>query len=137
VLLLLSLATLALTTLTAPGASELEATGASLVAAIPGLFGWFWELADVLLIAWAVALVVASMVARHRGRLLRDQIVALALVLGGAALLVSEGTSVWHAATTTGPPLLYPAVRLALAATVITSSSPHWGARFAGSATGS
>ena len=92
VLFLLAALTLGLISLVAPDPTTADQEFTRLVNDLPGLLGWFWEISYDLLLIWPICLVVASVVARGRLRLLRDQ--AIALVLGlGLASLVAGGWS--------------------------------------------
>jgi hypothetical protein len=58
VLLALALAVVAVVVLTfpAPGPTSIDSLVSNLVQGLPGLFGWFWEIAYDLLIVWSLAL---------------------------------------------------------------------------------
>src|SRR5262249_59076518 len=77
-----------------PEDSALVVAVTQLVQALPGLLGWFWESCDVLIVASAAALVVASFVGSARLRLLRDQIAAVAIASVGGPLFLEGGASV-------------------------------------------
>ena len=89
----------------------------SLVKALPGLVGWLWEVyAYDLLFVWALFVLVVSLVARARKRLLFGELLA-----GGFAYLfamAAGGTagSAWsdglRSITSSDPPAVYPAMRL-------------------------
>jgi uncharacterized membrane protein YbhN (UPF0104 family) len=97
------------------------------VRSLPGLFGWFWESCDVLVVLWAVTLIVAALVGRARLGLLRDQVAAVVVASVAGALLIEGGASFADALTIGAPPPIDPAVRLALAVAVIATTSPHLG----------
>jgi uncharacterized membrane protein YbhN (UPF0104 family) len=129
VLLVGSLVGLVVCSLFAPGPLAVDKAVPQLVALLPGLVGWFWELSYDLLIGWALLLLVVPVVTRRRRRLLLDLAVALALscaivvvagLVGGTSL-----SSMLHAITAAKPPAVYPAVRLALATAVVATASPH------------
>jgi uncharacterized membrane protein YbhN (UPF0104 family) len=97
------------------------------VRSLPGLFGWFWESCDVLVVLWAITLIVASLVGRARLGLLRDQVAAIVVASVGGAMLIEGGASFADALTIGAPPPIDPAVRLALAVAVIATTAPHLG----------
>ena len=82
VLFLLAGATLGLVSLFAPEPTTVDQELTRFVGDLPGLLGWFWEICYDLLIGWPLVLLIASLVARHRLFLLRDQLVAIVLALG-------------------------------------------------------
>ena len=72
----------AVLTIPAPGPTTFDLLITSLVQDLPGLFGWFWEIAYDLLIAWAIVLLAFALFAHNRWRLLFDEVLAAALALG-------------------------------------------------------
>jgi hypothetical protein len=52
-LLIISALALVLVTIPAPGPTSIDTAVADFVQAMPGLFGWFWEVCSFLLVAWA------------------------------------------------------------------------------------
>jgi len=98
-----------------------------LVRSLPGLFGWFWETCDVLVVLWAITLVVASVAGHARLGLLRDQVAAVVVAGIAGTLLLKGDASFADALAVGGPPPIDPAVRLALAVGVIATTSPHLG----------
>ena len=64
----------------APGPSAIDTAATSLVQELPGLIGWFWEVAYALLIIWSVALLVLALFANGRKRLFLYEVLAGALV---------------------------------------------------------
>jgi uncharacterized membrane protein YbhN (UPF0104 family) len=126
-LVLLSLTTIGLALLVDEGTSTFEAALTSFVTALPGLLGWFWESCDALLVVWAVVLVGAALFAHGRRPLFRDQLFAVALAAAAAALLIRNGVSLLSGMTASGPPPIFPGVRLAFATAVIATTSPHLG----------
>jgi uncharacterized membrane protein YbhN (UPF0104 family) len=98
-----------------------------LVRSLPGLFGWFWETCDVLVVLWAITLVVASVVGGARLGLLRDQIAAVVVAAVAGAFLLTGDASFADALAVGGPPPIDPAVRLGLAVAVIATTAPHLG----------
>jgi uncharacterized membrane protein YbhN (UPF0104 family) len=127
VLFFLAAVTLGLVSLFAPDPTAADARFTVLVKDLPGLLGWFWEIASDLLVLWPLVLLVAAVVASHRLFLLRDQLVG-AVLTAGVTTLVSGGFSdLVDGLTATGSPAVYPAVRVAFAAALIATTAPHLG----------
>jgi uncharacterized membrane protein YbhN (UPF0104 family) len=122
-----SLITIGLALLVDEGTSAFEAAITSFVTALPGLLGWFWEICDVLLGVWALTLVGAALFARGRRSLLRDQLLAVALAAVAGTLLIRGGAGLLDGLTASGPPPIFPDIRLAFAAAAIATTSPHLG----------
>ena len=61
VLLVVAVLTVLVLSIPAPGPTTLDTNIANLVKELPGLFGWFWELAWNLLIVWAVVLMIMAL----------------------------------------------------------------------------
>lgn len=127
ILFVLSGVGLGLVSLFAPERTAIDATTSRVVDALPGLFGWFWEIAHDLLILWPLVLLVASVVARHRLFLLRDQILGGAFALAVVALVAGGWSAMVDGLTGSNPPPVYPAVRVAIATALIVTTSPHLG----------
>ena len=125
VLLLLAGATLGLVSIVAPDPTAVDQRITKLVNDLPGLLGWFWETASDLLVLWPLVLLVAAVVASRRLFLLRDQLLSTVLATGVAALVAGGLSALADGLTATGPPTLYPAVRVALATALIATTSPH------------
>jgi uncharacterized membrane protein YbhN (UPF0104 family) len=129
VLLVLSLAGIVVFSLVAPGPLAVDQAASQLVAALPGLVGWFWELSYDLLIGWALLLLVVPLVARRRRRLLLDLVLAMVLAFAFASVAGLIGGTSWSSMIGSlfraHPPAVYPAVRLALATAVVATASPH------------
>jgi len=129
VLLVLAVLILALLSIPAPGPGTLDDAVISLLTALPGLLGWFWEIAYGLVLVWALLLVVLAAGNRSRRRLFVMQLLAAALALAIAtALAYAEGgtwSGVWSALTSQQTGQIYPAVRLSLVVALVTVSSPH------------
>jgi hypothetical protein len=129
VLLIGAVLTVLVLSIPAPGPTALDTAITNLVKELPGLFGWFWELAWNLLIVWAVVLMIMALAGHRRKRLFLDELLAAGLTLG-LALLVGRlsGTdwsdSLGSMVASKGPPV-YLAVRLAMATAVIVVASPH------------
>ena len=125
VLILLAGATLGLVSIVAPDPTAVDQRITKLVNDLPGLLGWFWETASDLLVLWPLVLLVAAVVASRRLFLLRDQLLSTVLATGVAALVAGGLSALADGLTGTGPPTLYPAVRVALATALIATTSPH------------
>jgi uncharacterized membrane protein YbhN (UPF0104 family) len=129
VLLILAALGLVALTLAAPGPTALDRPVAAFIDALPGLFGWFWEIAYALLIGWALLLLILPLASRGRRLLFVEELAAGALALGFAVLLgrvagTDPGSSV-HAVMHSAPPAVYLAVRVAIATAVVVMASPH------------
>ncbi|MFC6236418.1 lysylphosphatidylglycerol synthase domain-containing protein [Longivirga aurantiaca] len=129
VLMVVTVVTLALLSVPAPGPGTVDNAVTQLLDALPGLLGWFWETAYTLALGWALLLVVLAAFGRSRRRLLLVQLVAAILALGIAtALAYAEGgtwSGVWDALTSQDTGRIYPAVRLSLVVAIVAVSSPH------------
>jgi uncharacterized membrane protein YbhN (UPF0104 family) len=113
----------------APGPNSIDTATANLVASLPGLIGWFWEISYDLLFGWALFVVAVTVFAHGRKRLLLAEILAGGLAVAFAMLAgliagtaVSEGL---RSLASSEPPAVYPAMRLAMATAVIVAASPH------------
>src|SRR3954469_4515157 len=129
VLVVLALVTIGGMTLVAPGPGHLDDATQQFVRSLPGLFGWFWEIAYDLLIIWAVVLIAVPIVARKRTSMLVGELVAVAItcVVGATAAAIAgvSASESMRAIASSDPPARYPAMRVALAATVVVAASPH------------
>src|SRR5829696_7869211 len=108
----------------ARGATELSRAIRDLVAAIPGLFGWFWELSYDAALLWAVAMVIAALAARRPG-LVRDQILALGVAVALAALITNDAEALRRSFFDAEGPAVYPSVRIAVVSAILATSAPH------------
>jgi uncharacterized membrane protein YbhN (UPF0104 family) len=129
VLVALAVIVLGLLLFVAPGPGGLDRTTQQFVTSLPGLFGWFWEIAYDALFVWAAVLIAVPIVARKRTRMLVGELLAtsLTLVFGVAvsALAGVSGAEGLGGIAASDPPARYPAMRLALAAAVVVAASPH------------
>lgn len=129
VLLALCLIGVASLAVLAPGPGRLDTAITGLVKALPGLFGWFWELSFDALLGWSLLLVIGALAARGRGRLVLVQLLggglAFAAALGAGAQAGTGLHESLRAVSSSAPPAVYVAVRLAVAVAVIAASSPH------------
>jgi uncharacterized membrane protein YbhN (UPF0104 family) len=126
-LFIASLAGLATATVLAPDPSGSASATSDFIRSLPGLFGWFWEIAYVLMLAWAVILVGAALVGRGRILLARDQWLAVILASVGSFLLAGDWETTLDGLTSSGPPPIFPAIRIALVTAVLVTTSPHLG----------
>ena len=127
VLFFVAVVTLGLVSLFAPDPTAADARFTELVKDLPGLLGWFWEIASDLLVLWPLVLLVAAVVASHRLFLLRDQLVGAVLTVGVTTLVSGGFSDLVDGLTATGSPPVYPAVRVAFAAALIATTAPHLG----------
>ena len=127
VLLFLALVVLGLVSLFAPTVTTADSEIIAVVDALPGLFGWFWEICYDLLLAWPLVLLIATVVARHRLFLLRDQVIATALAFAVTLFVAGEMSALVDGFTGSDPPPVYPGVRLAFATALIATTAPHLG----------
>jgi uncharacterized membrane protein YbhN (UPF0104 family)/tRNA A-37 threonylcarbamoyl transferase component Bud32 len=129
VLLALAVFTVVVLTFTAPGPTRIDSLVTGLVQALPGLFGWFWEIVYDLLLAWTLMLIALALFARGRKRLLVQQVLAGALAVGFALvagwLAGTDWSESFKAVGASGAPPIYLAVRLALATAVVVMASPY------------
>jgi uncharacterized protein (TIRG00374 family) len=129
VLLVLAIIGMAALSVPAPGPTQLDTAVSELVATLPGLAGWFWEISYALLLIWSIALLVLTLVARARKRLFVDLLIAVAVALGlaivgGMAAGTDASTSLDAILNSSSPPI-YLATRLAVATAVVVTASPH------------
>jgi uncharacterized membrane protein YbhN (UPF0104 family)/tRNA A-37 threonylcarbamoyl transferase component Bud32 len=128
---LLALAVLAVVVLTfpAPGPTAIDSLVTDLVQGLPGLFGWFWELAYDLLLTWAVVLLALALCSHGRKRLLFEEALAGVLAVGVGLVAGRLAGTDWaeslRALGASGAPPVYLAVRLALATAVVVTASPY------------
>ena len=116
-------------TIPAPGPTSLDTAVGQVVKAMPGLFGWFWEICYDLLIGWALFLVLLPLVRPGRRRLFLDLLLAAAVVtllmmVAGKMAGTQWATSL-DAVLSSSPPPVYVGARLALAGGVVVTASPH------------
>jgi uncharacterized membrane protein YbhN (UPF0104 family)/tRNA A-37 threonylcarbamoyl transferase component Bud32 len=126
-LLIAALVGLATAIVLAPEPADPGSATAAFIRSLPGLFGWFWEIGHVLMLAWAVVLVGAALVGRGRLFLARDQWLALTLASVGSLLLAGDWETTLDGLTSSGPPPIFPAIRIALVTAVLVTTSPHLG----------
>ena len=113
----------------APGPTAIDGSLAAFIKELPGLFGWFWELSYDLLIGWAVLLLLLALFAHERKRLFLQELFAASIAFGLALLAGRATGTAWstslRAVSTSSPPPIYLAMRLALATSVVVMASPH------------
>jgi uncharacterized membrane protein YbhN (UPF0104 family)/tRNA A-37 threonylcarbamoyl transferase component Bud32 len=129
VLLALAVLTVVVLTFPAPGPTSIDSLVTGLVQALPGLFGWFWEIAYDLLIAWTLVLIALALFAHGRKRLLFEELLAGAVAVGVSLVAGWLAGTSWSdsfkAVAASGSPPIYLAVRLALATAVVVMASPY------------
>ena len=112
----------------APGPTAIDTAATDLVAQLPDLAGWFWEVTYDLLIVWSLVLLVVILFARGRKRLFLYEVVAVGFATGFAILAGdASGTDVSTSLSgilNSGSPPIYLAMRVALATAVIVTASP-------------
>ena len=129
VLLVLSILGIVFLSFPAPGPTAIDTATANLVAALPGLAGWFWEISYDLLLVWSLFLLSVALFAQGRKRLFLDELLAVALALGFAVIASGVGgtdpsTSLEALVHSSSPPI-YLATRVALATAMVVTASPH------------
>jgi uncharacterized membrane protein YbhN (UPF0104 family) len=101
---------------------------ASLLRSAPRFFDTLWETLIDLLGALAIALVVAAIV-RRRWSLARDQVLAAFIALAGWLLVGRWTQGTWpsfvDSLARVQPPSSYPSGRIAVAAAIVVTASPH------------
>ena len=112
----------------APGPTAIDTAATDLVAQLPDLAGWFWEVTYDLLIVWSLVLLVVILFAHGRKRLFLYEVVAAGLATGFAILVGNAAgthvsTSLSGIINSESPPI-YLATRVAIATAVIVTASP-------------
>ena len=112
----------------APGPTAIDTAATDLVRQLPGLIGWFWEVAYALLLIWSFALMLLALLAHGRKRLFLYEVLAATLALGLAILAASvsgtDASTSLRGLVNTASPSIYLATRIALATAVIVTASP-------------
>ena len=127
VLFIASVVGIAIALLLAPDPADSGSATSAFLRSLPGLLGWFWEIAYVLVFVWAAILLVAPLVSRGRLSLARDQWLALIVTSVGSLLLAGDWSTFVDGLTVSGPPPVFPAVRIALLTAILVTTSPHLG----------
>ena len=113
----------------APGPTALDTATAELVAELPGLVGWFWEISYDLLIVWSLVLFLVALFAPGRKRLFLDEVLAVGLGLGSAIVVAAIGgtdtSTSLEGLLNSSSPAIYLGTRIAVATAVIVTASPH------------
>lgn len=129
-LVLLNALGLVLLVIAARAGGVLEDDIDQLVAHLPLLLEGLWNFGVDLVVVWALGLVVAAVMSR-RVPLARDNVLAAAMALVGCSIATfvtgSPRMSVASQLTASGGPPSFPALRLAMAAAIIITASPHLG----------
>ncbi len=112
----------------APGPTAIDTAATNIVAQLPDLAGWFWEVMYDLLIIWSSFLLLLALFAPGRKRLFLYEVLTAGFALGFAVLAGSVGGSDPSASlsgliNSTSPPI-YVATRIAIATAVIVAASP-------------
>ena len=113
----------------APGPTDLDESISQLIADLPGLAGWLWQLAYALLNVWALLIVVLALAFKGRRRLVGDY--ALAPQRSRSQWQRSRASPPEPSWTTAfghcspGPPPVYLAIRMAIVTAVVVTASPH------------
>jgi len=129
--LMLALAVLLvlLLVLVAPGPGKFDRRFTDLLQHNGSIWDWAWGMAFAVVFIWPVVLLIMALTTKGRRRLVLDSLVAI-MIAGALAVIAGRvgGTdlsTVLRSVDSTGPPQVFPAVRLALAASVIVTASPH------------
>ncbi len=113
----------------APDATQTDSTITTFLQQLPGTASGLWQVCYDVLLIWPLALMLAMLFAHGRKRVLRDMLLALLVASSFIALVaVSLGkdvTTLLSDAFSTGTPSQYFASRLAVAAALIATASPH------------
>ena len=117
ILLVLAILGALVLSLYAPGPTAIDTAATDLVAQLPDLAGWFWEVTYDLLIVWSLVLLVVILFARGRKRLFLYEVVAVGFatgfaILAGNASGTQVSTSLSGILNSESPPI-YLAMRVA------------------------
>jgi uncharacterized membrane protein YbhN (UPF0104 family)/tRNA A-37 threonylcarbamoyl transferase component Bud32 len=128
ILLLGSLAGLAVLGVVAAPPAGIVRAFMAFVARIPASFDALWRL-QIALPAVYAGLVVVGTVLRRRWAVLRDLVLAVVIALG-VALTIGFGSTgswpaVWDSLRSLGPAVYFPPMRLATSAAIVVTASPH------------
>ncbi len=128
-LLVIGFVALVALTLAAPGPTELDTAIASLVANLPGLDEWLWQVGYALIVLWPAVLAVFSIMRHGRRRLLGHYalaaVLALVIALLAGAAAGTAPSETMRALLSPDPPPVYLATRLAVFTAIIVAASPH------------
>lgn len=125
--LLLIVALIGVAIAIAPDQADRGSATAAFIRSLPGFFGWFWEIVYVLMLTWAVILLGSALVGRGRTLLVRDQWVAVILAFVGSFLMAGNWETTLDGLASSGPPPIFPGIRIALVTAVLATTSPHLG----------
>jgi uncharacterized protein (TIRG00374 family) len=129
ILLVVTVLLVALFLIPAPDPTQTDTTISTFVQQLPGTASGLWQISYDLLLLWPLALLLATVFAHGRKKVFRDMVVALAIACAFVVLIAwALGTDAEMAlrnAFSTGTPQEYFAPRLALAAAMIATASPH------------
>lgn len=128
-LLAVSVVTLVVLGLAAPGPTGADTAVAVLLEWLEPLFGWLWSVAYAVLALWALAVVLLAALSPGRRRLLLDLTtsagLAFAVALAAGALVGTDATTSVTALVSSGPPVVYVPTRVAVLTAVLVAASPH------------
>ncbi len=128
ILLVLAIVGAVVLSLYAPGPTAIDTAAKNLVAQLPDLAGWFWEVTYDLLILWSLVLLVVILFARGRKRLFLYEVVAVGFATGFAVLAGdasgTDASTSLSGILNSGSPPIYLAMRVALATAAIVTASP-------------
>ncbi|HEY5247381.1 MAG TPA: lysylphosphatidylglycerol synthase transmembrane domain-containing protein [Dermatophilaceae bacterium] len=113
----------------APGPTRVDTNITRLLGDLTGAWTLVWDLSYATLVLWPLLLVVLVCVSRGRRRLLVDWMLALVAATALALVIGDLAGTPWSVSfaslTSSGPPQVYLAVRVALASAVVATASPH------------
>lgn len=113
----------------APGPTRVDTNITRLLRDLTGAWTLVWSLSYAALVLWPLLLVVLACVSRGRRGLLVDWMLALVAATALAFVIGDLAGTPWSVSfgslTSSGPPQVYLAVRVALASAVVATASPH------------
>jgi uncharacterized membrane protein YbhN (UPF0104 family) len=129
VLLVISIILVSTFLVPAPDATQADTAISTFVQQLPGTATGVWQVLYDLLLIWPVVLMLAMLFAQGRKRVLRDMVLALLVASGFIALVAAsmgkDLATLLSDAFSTNTPSEYFASRLAVAAALIATASPH------------
>src|ERR1019366_4374192 len=113
----------------APGPTRVDTNITRLLGDLTGAWTLVWDLSYAALVLWPLLLVVLVCFSRGQRRLLVDWMLALVAATALAFVIGDLAGTPWSVSfaslTSSGPPQVYLAVRVALASAVVATASPH------------
>jgi hypothetical protein len=129
VLLVVSILVVWLCLIPAPNATQADGAFTDLLQHLPGTASGLWQVTYDLLLAWPVLLILLTIFTHDRKDVLRDMLLALVVASGYISLVAiamgKDVTTLLADAFSTQTPSEYFAARLAVAAALIATASPH------------